>query len=100
VHLVLLIERLAVQGGAAVAPPGEKHERLRPIVVAAPRIGAVLVKVGDDAAVLARVELVKSIDRQEQVTLGDLQARFEPAGVFDLVHVDLDGACHRLCGRA
>src|SRR5688572_13656964 len=35
VHLVVLVERLAVQGRVAVTPAREIHERLRPIVVAA-----------------------------------------------------------------
>ena len=49
-----------------------------------------------DAAVLAGIELVEAIHREHEIAFGNPEARFELAGVFQLVDVDLDCSCDRL----
>jgi hypothetical protein len=44
---------------------------------------------GDDAPVLARVELAEAIEGDDEIPLGDLHTRFETSGVLDLIDVDL-----------
>src|SRR5688500_7787289 len=98
VHLVILIERLSVSRGAAKSPAGEEADGLRPVVVAATRVGAMFVDVGDDAAVLAGAEFVPALQRQDEIAFRNLQARLERAGVLYFVDVDLRGAADRLDG--
>ena len=43
-----------------------------------------LVQEADDAAVLARVELVELVDREHEIAFGNLQARLELAGVLQI----------------
>ena len=84
-HLVVVVERLAVQRRVPESPSGEIDERLRPVVVAAAGIGPVLVQEADDAAVLARIELVELVDREHEIAFGNLEARLELAGVGEIV---------------
>ena len=77
VHLVVVVQRLAVQRRVPESPSCEVDEGLRPVVVAASGIGAVLVQESHDAAVLARIEFVELVDGQDEIAFRNLQPRLE-----------------------
>ena len=50
------------------------------------------VQEADDPAVLTWIELVELVDGEDEIPVGNLQARLERAGVLDVVDVDLGRA--------
>src|SRR5713101_5014542 len=57
-----------------------------------------LINVGRDASVLARIELVEAIEFQDEVAFGDLQPGDKATGVGDLVDIDVDRPLNRMNG--
>ena len=79
----------------AESPSGQEAHGLRPVVVSATRIGAMLVDVRDDAAVLARAELIPLVHGQDEIAFRNLEPRLELSGVLNFVHVDFRGPADR-----
>ena len=94
-HLVILIELFAVQGGMTVAPTRYIKKRLRPIGISTARI-TVFKNIGCHPSILAGTEFVKTIYFNYQISLRDFQASNKSAGVIDFINVELHPTLHRI----
>lgn len=93
-HVSQLPGRVAPTAPTSTGSPSRRSAGIRPVVVAATRVGALFVDVSNDAAVLARADLVPAVHREDEIALRNSQRRLERAVVVDLVYVDLFTAGH------
>ena len=77
----------------AVTPACHIKQALRPVSVAATRV-AILEKVSRNTTVLARRELLETVELDDIVSFGQIELGSKRAGVLDLIDVELDGTGH------